>query len=241
MSDKKKDERGFFGKLQSEFWSGLSILGASLDSGLNTLKSKPFLLAKYTIFTLVVAFIYVALIVQLPEATPYLSYVLFAPLAVLMLMFHHELFSLPVKDIGRFIYNSIVLAAFFLIIYLLFSYTASHQAPPGTEDALQAQSPLVLVSSTIAIFLFVLFLFLPLYMVKAGSAPFGAVRSAFKFLSKNAIKGVSYVVVLLMALSTISSLPSLVGLTIISPIIFVFLSYGVFIFISSFWEQCRNS
>jgi len=231
----KKEDNGFFENLQHDFRKGVDDLTISLDNGLNNSRAHLVLLAKYTVFTLIVAFVYAALIVILPDMAQYLTYTLFIPLAVLILLFHHELFSVPVKDINRFAFNSLALAIFFILIYLPLSYTLSHQTPEG-----EPQSPLTIISSTIAIFIFVIFLFIPIYLVKAGASPLGAVRNTFKFMTKNAIKGMFYVVMLLMLLSVLSSLPSLVGVVMLSPVLFVFLSYCVFVFAGSFWERCRN-
>ncbi len=236
-SDKKKTDKGFFQKIQAEFSEGMHALSSSLDRGLNDTKEKPVLIVKYGILTLAVAFLYVGLMFLLPEMAAYLSYTLFIPVAVLILMFHHELFAIPMKDIKRFALNTLAIAVFFLVIYLLFTYSASQ--PADTPET--PRSPLALVASTAAIFMFVLFLFLPVYMVKSGATPLGAIKNAFRFLSKNAIKGMFYVVLLLLLLSAITTIPSIIGLALVSPIIFVLLSYCLFIFINSFWEHCRNS
>ncbi|MCX8200428.1 MAG: hypothetical protein N3G76_03080 [Candidatus Micrarchaeota archaeon] len=233
MGTKKENKKGFAERIRAEFFDGVSKVSLSMKNGLDDAAIRWPLMLKYTVFTLIVAFLYVAGLAMFPDMS-LVSYTVFLPISALILLFHHELFSIQVKDIARLAYSTVMLSLFFFVVYQLFSYgTAGSHA--GDKSG-----PLAIASSTLAMFLFVIMLFMPAYSVKAGSSPLSALKNAFRFLARNAVKGMFYVIVLLTALSLLTAAFSMIGLAFASPIVFIFLSYTIFIFINAFWEVCRN-
>ncbi|MEM3364607.1 MAG: hypothetical protein QXS93_03815 [Candidatus Micrarchaeia archaeon] len=229
----KGNKEGFFTKVKSEFSEGTEKVFISFKKGYDGIAPNTVLLLKYTVLTLIVAFLYAGALVLFPDFSAF-SYSVFLPISILIILFYHELLNVQVRDFYRVIYDSLVLAFFFLVVYFLFSYSAAGQSA-GSGPGVVA-----IAASTVAMFIFVVMLFSPVYMVKAGATPLNALKNAFRFISRNAIKGMFYIIVLLLVLSSVTALLSAIGLVFVSPIAFVFLSYCMFIFVNAFWDCCRN-
>lgn len=243
MADKRKD---LVSSLRADMATGIGIISDSVSSGTQASFSKGILLLKYLVMTVVVAFAYVMLL-----GVPYMGETIFIPLSLLILMFHYEFIGLPVSDRTRLAKNVILSAILLAMIFHLFMFSSANTGkgafandgtPTGPQasqsDATEQSVPAILASS-ISIFLFVLFVFMPIYMVKAGAGFMQAAKSSFKFIAKNSMKTMSYVLLLLLSFSTLSSLPVLVGLAPLSALLFMLLGYAFFIFTYSFWERCR--
>lgn len=217
---------GFFDKLKLDMNEGVRIISESIKSGWSSTKSRLVLLTKYALLTIVLSIAYVLI----SSYTPYAIYTIFIPLGVLLLYFYHEMLQIKVKNKMRFFWNALVIGVIIFIIASLLSYSASQ------NDS----SPLSIISSSMGIFLLVIFLFMPIYVVKAGATPAKALKSSFMFATKNAMKTMFYVFFLIITLSIISSIPALIGATVITPILFSYLAYALFIFIIVYWDTCKK-
>ncbi|MGC8923697.1 MAG: hypothetical protein ACP5H8_00680 [Candidatus Micrarchaeia archaeon] len=224
-----KDEgKGLLEKAKDDIIDGYSKIKRSLSEGSSAFLNNTYILLKYTLLTIVLSVSYVFI-----QGIPYISYAYLLPATVLILHFHYEFLIIPVKDLKRFSFNTLSLTFLLLISYVTITFNPQSHS--------QDQFPTVhLISTFISLFSFALFLFQPVYMVKAGATPLKALKNAFGFISNNALKTMTYIIILFFALSILSSIPSLTPLSFLSPVVFIYLSYGVFIFIHSFWEVCRK-
>ncbi len=242
--EKNKSGKGFFDTVGSDISKGISILSDSFAEGFSRTTSHQFLIIKYTLLAIVLSVVY-ALLSQIP----YFTYTIVLPLSLLILTFYHEMLQIKITDKKRVAANTLMLSLILFVIYLLFSFNAPSPGavgPEGLNSTMGVQQtapehniPSILASSA-AIFLFALFLFMPIYMVKAGATPVKAVRSAFTFVSRNSMKTMTYMLILIILISFLSMLPSAIGLAVLSPLLFMLLSYAMLIFIYSFWEKCRE-
>ncbi|MEM0437705.1 MAG: hypothetical protein QXU54_00210 [Candidatus Micrarchaeia archaeon] len=244
----EKVKKDLVGSIRNDIAAGIGIISDSISAGAQASVSKGILLIKYLVMTFVVAFAYAMLL-----GIPYMGDTIFIPLALLILMFHYEFLGMPANDRMRLAKNTLLSAIILAVVFYLFMFSsggksaaavADDGAAPGQQEQAgqgEAAQPSVaaILASSISIFLFVLFVFMPIYMVKAGAGFMQAARSSFKFISKNSMKTMSYVLLLLLSFSTLSSLPALVGLTPLSALLFMLLGYAFFVFTYSFWERCR--
>ncbi|MCX8205675.1 MAG: hypothetical protein N3H30_00395 [Candidatus Micrarchaeota archaeon] len=259
-----KEKGNLLGSVKSDIIAGFGIISDSISSGTQLSLSKGWLLLKYLVMTFVVAFAYVML-----ASVPYMGHTIFIPISLLILMFHHEMLGVPASDRARLAKNAFLTAILLAVVFYLFAFAAAPPAESGGalnatvqansspnesaadaapqklggSDGPQAQqhgaSIPAIIASSLSIFLFALFAFMPVYMVKAGAQFTQAAKSSFKFISRNSMKAMSYLLLLLLSFSAISSLPAAIGLAPLSAVIFMLLGYAFFVFAYAFWERCR--
>ncbi len=224
----RKDKESFINKLKRDVEEGYSTVSEAVLSGINLTKSRLVLLTKYAVLTIILALLYSAVFQQ----SEYAAYTIFVPVGVLILYFYHEVLEVKVKNLKRFAINALFLGMLLLAIAVLFSATTYEN---------NSSSPLSIIASSAAIFMFAVFMFAPIYIAKAGASPISSIKSAFKFITSNAMKTMFYIFMLVLTISIASSLPALAGMMILSPIVFFYMSYAAFIFIIVFWSACKKA
>lgn len=227
-----KKEKSFFEKIKDDLISGTKRIINSLNEGTHLFYEKKFLVIKYVLISIFVAFITGLFVEQ------YLIYtlgVLLLLFSILILLFHYELFEKPLKNKSRFIKNTL----FVFIILVLISFLFSFNADP--DPLVNESHPAKIIASSLAFILLVFFLFQSIYLVKAGAGPKMALKSTFNFLGRYGMSAMFYVL-LLVFLFALSTIPSVFNPIFIIFSIFLFFGtiYGMFILLYVFWKNTKD-
>ncbi len=227
-----KKEKSFFEKIKDDVITGTKRIIDSLKEGVFLIYKKKFLVMKYVLVSIFIAFILGLLVEQ------FLIYSLGALLllfSILILLFHYELFEKPLKNKSRFAMNVL----FMFIILVLISFFFSFNADPDPQ--VNESHPAKIIASSLAFLLLVLFLFQSIYLVKAGAGPKIALKSTFNFLGRYGMSAMFYVL-LLVFLFAVSTIPTLFNPIFIIFSIFLFFGtiYGMFILLYVFWKNTKD-
>lgn len=227
-----KKELGFIDKLKKDASTGVSRIITSLKEGLSLIVKNIFLMLKFILFSIIVSLLF-GFIPQ--EYFVYAMGLTLLAFSFLMLLFHHELFNLPVKNKFKFVKNMIFLFLLTVLISLLFTFNVD----PDPE--INSSHPAKIIASSLAFILLVMFLFQCIYLVKAGAGIIVSIKSTFNFLGRFGMSAMFYIL-LLVFMFGMSTIPSFIAPIFILISIFLFFAsfYSIFILLYVFWKNAKG-
>ena len=227
-----KKELGFIDKLKRDISTGFSRIISSLIEGVSLINVNIMLILKYILFSVIVSLVFGFFPQEYFIYSIGLTLLIFS---FLMLLFHYELFSLPIKNKFKFVKNVLFLFVLTVLISVLFTFNAD----PDPE--INASHPVKIIASSLAFILLVLFLFQSIYLVKAGAGIIVSIKSTFNFLGKFGMSAMFYIL-LLVFMFAMSTIPSFIAPIFILLSVFLFFGsfYSIFILLYIFWKNAKG-